>query len=135
MVADALSRRTYLNGLVVETMPFDLYEELDKLNLRLTINTMVVAMEVDSTLSQDIREGQIEDEKLQEIKRNIAEGKSLNLLKIIKVYFSTKGGFVYRMITKLRTSYFEKLIIQHTPFTSEEIKCIRISSFPTGGTG
>jgi hypothetical protein len=49
MVADALSRRTYLNGLIVETMPFDLYEELDKINLRLIINTRVVAVEVDST--------------------------------------------------------------------------------------
>jgi hypothetical protein len=57
VVTDALSRRTYLNGLIVETMPFDLCEELDKLNLRLTVNTGVVAMEVDSTLSQDICKG------------------------------------------------------------------------------
>jgi hypothetical protein len=77
VVADALSHRTYLNGLVVETKPFDLYEELDKLILRLIVNTRVVAMEVDSMLSQDIRKGQTEDKKLQEIKRNIAEGKSL----------------------------------------------------------
>jgi hypothetical protein len=39
MVANALSRRAYLNGLVVETMPFDLCEELNKLNLRFTVNT------------------------------------------------------------------------------------------------
>jgi hypothetical protein len=64
VVADALSRRTYLNGLVVETMLFDLYEELDNPNLRLTVNTRVVAMEVDSMLSQDIHKGHIEDEKL-----------------------------------------------------------------------
>jgi hypothetical protein len=51
MVADALSCTTYLNGLIMETMPFDLCEELDKLNLRLIVNTGVVAMEVDSTLS------------------------------------------------------------------------------------
>jgi hypothetical protein len=76
VVADALRHRTYLNGLIVETMPFDFYEELDKLNLWLTVNTRIVTMEVDSTLSQDIRKGQMEDEKLQEIKRNIAEGKS-----------------------------------------------------------
>jgi hypothetical protein len=30
MVADALSRRTYLNGLIVEIVPFDLCEELAK---------------------------------------------------------------------------------------------------------
>jgi hypothetical protein len=77
MVADALSRRTYLNGLIMKTMPFNLCLEMDKLNLRLTINSGVVAMEVDSTLSQDIRKGQKEDDKLQEIRKNIAEGKSL----------------------------------------------------------
>jgi hypothetical protein len=64
VVVDALSRRTYLNGLIVETMPFDLCTEMDKLNLRLTVNGGVVAMEVNSTLSQDIRKGQKEDKKL-----------------------------------------------------------------------
>jgi hypothetical protein len=56
VIADALSRRTYLNGLIVEKIPFDC-KELDKLNLRLTINIAVVAMEVDSLLPQDIRKG------------------------------------------------------------------------------
>jgi hypothetical protein len=55
VVADALSCRTYLNGLIMETMPFDLCAEMDKLNLRLAINSGVVGMEVDSTLSQDLR--------------------------------------------------------------------------------
>jgi hypothetical protein len=76
VVADASSHRTYLNGLIVEKIPFDLCEEWDKLNLRLTVNTGVIAMEVDSTLPQDIRKGQLEDEKLQGIKNNIAECKS-----------------------------------------------------------
>jgi hypothetical protein len=75
-MVDALSHMTYLNGLIVETMPFDLCEELDKLSLKLTINTRLVAMKVSPTLSQDIRKGQMEDEKFQEIKRNIAERKS-----------------------------------------------------------
>jgi hypothetical protein len=80
LVADALSHRTYLIGLIVETMPFDLCEELDKLNLRLTVNTGLVTMELDSMLSLDIRKGQMEGEKLQEIKRNIAKGKSLGFI-------------------------------------------------------
>jgi hypothetical protein len=54
VVADVLSCRTYLNGLIMETMPLNLCTEMDKLNLRLTINSGAVAMEVDSTLSQDI---------------------------------------------------------------------------------
>jgi hypothetical protein len=58
-------------------MPFDLCAEFDKLNLRLVANTEVVAMEIDSTLLQDIQKGQLTDEKIQEIKWNIKEGKSL----------------------------------------------------------
>jgi hypothetical protein len=54
VVADVLSCRTYLNGLIMETMPLNLCTEMDKLNLRLTINSGAVGMEVDSTLSQDI---------------------------------------------------------------------------------
>jgi hypothetical protein len=76
IVADALSQRSHLNLLIVEQMPFDLCEEFDKLNLRLVANTKVVAMEIDSTLSQDIRKGQLIDEKIQEIKQNIKGGKS-----------------------------------------------------------
>jgi hypothetical protein len=50
VVPDAFSRITNLNEFMVEKIPFDLCEELDKLNLRLTVNTEVVAMEVDLTL-------------------------------------------------------------------------------------
>jgi hypothetical protein len=64
VVADALRCGTYLNGLIVETSPFDLYEELEKLNLRLTVNTGVVTTEVDLMLPQDIRKGHLEDKKL-----------------------------------------------------------------------
>jgi hypothetical protein len=76
VVANALSRRSHLNLLIVEQMPFVLCEEFDKLNLRLVASTKIVAMEIDSTLSQDIRKGQLIDEKIQEIKRNIKGGKS-----------------------------------------------------------
>jgi hypothetical protein len=81
IVADSLSRRSHLNQLIVEQMPFDLCEEFDMLNLRLVANTEVVAMEIDSTLSQDIQKGQLTDEKIQEIKRNIKVGKSPGFIK------------------------------------------------------
>jgi hypothetical protein len=63
VVVDALSRRSHLNLLIVEQLPFNLCEEFDKLNLTLVANTEVVAMLIDSTLSQDIRKGQPTDEK------------------------------------------------------------------------
>jgi hypothetical protein len=39
VVADALSRRSHVSQLVVDSMPFKLCEELDKLNLRIVANT------------------------------------------------------------------------------------------------
>jgi hypothetical protein len=76
LVADALSRRSHVSELVVNSMPFELCEEFDKLNLRIIVNTEAIEMEVGSSLLQEIRRGQQEDEKIQEIQRNIKEEKS-----------------------------------------------------------
>jgi hypothetical protein len=76
VVADALSRRTHVRQLVVDSMPFELCEEYDKLNLRIIMNTEAMEMEVGSSLLQEIQKGQLEDEKIQEIKRNIKKEKS-----------------------------------------------------------
>jgi hypothetical protein len=51
--------------------------EFEKLNLGWVSNAEVVEMEVDSTLEQDIRKGQLEDAKIQEIKEQIKEDKAL----------------------------------------------------------
>jgi hypothetical protein len=76
VVADALSRRSHVSQLVVESMPFELCEEFDKLNLRIVANMEATEMEVGSNLLQEIRKGQVEDEKIQEINGNIKEEKS-----------------------------------------------------------
>jgi hypothetical protein len=66
-----------VNQLVVDNMSFELCKEFDDLNLRIVANTKDMEMEVDSTLLQDIQKDQLEDEKIQEIKRNIKEENSL----------------------------------------------------------
>jgi hypothetical protein len=76
VVADTLSRWSHVSQLVVESMPFELCEEFYKLNLRIIANTEAMEMEVGSSLLQEIHKGQMEDEKIQEIKRNIKEEKS-----------------------------------------------------------
>jgi hypothetical protein len=76
VVADALSRTSHVSQLVVDGMPFELCEEFDKLNLRIIANTKATKMEVGLDLLQEIQKGQAEDEKIQEIKRNIKEEKS-----------------------------------------------------------
>jgi hypothetical protein len=75
VVADALSRRSHVSQLVVDSMPFELCEEFDKLNHRIVVNTEAMEMEVGSSLPEEIQRGQLEDEKIQEIKCNIKEEK------------------------------------------------------------
>jgi hypothetical protein len=65
VVADALCQRSYVSQLVVDSTPFELCVEFDKLNLRIIANTEAMEMEVDSSLLQEIRIGQLEDEKIQ----------------------------------------------------------------------
>jgi hypothetical protein len=76
VVPDALSRRSHLSQLVMDSMPFELCEEFDKLNFRIIANTKAMEMEVGSSLLQEIQRGQLKDEKVQEIKCNIKEENS-----------------------------------------------------------
>jgi hypothetical protein len=57
VVADALSHRSHVSQLVVESMPFELCEEFDKLNLRVVANTEAMEMDVGSNLLHEIRKG------------------------------------------------------------------------------
>jgi hypothetical protein len=50
VVADALSRRSHVNQVVVKSIPSELCDEFDKLGLKIVANTKVIEMEVGSTL-------------------------------------------------------------------------------------
>jgi hypothetical protein len=82
VVADALSHRSHVSLLLVDSMPFDLCEEFNKLNLRIVANTEAMEMDVGSNLLQEIRKGQVEDKKIQEIKRHIKEEVSLGFSEV-----------------------------------------------------
>jgi hypothetical protein len=94
VVDDALSRRSHVSQLVMDSMPFELCEEFDKLNLRIIANTEAMEMEVGSSLLQEIGRGQLEDEKVQEIKHNIKEEKLPGSQRMMKVCCGTREGFV-----------------------------------------
>jgi hypothetical protein len=68
IVADALSRRSYLNMLATRELLSEFCKEFEKLNLGWVSNTEVITIEVDLTLEQDIQKGQLEDAKIQDIK-------------------------------------------------------------------
>jgi hypothetical protein len=74
VVVDALSQRSHANHLVVKRIPSELCDEITMLDIM--ANTELMVMEVGSSLLQEIRRGQVEDEKIQEIKRNIKEERS-----------------------------------------------------------
>jgi hypothetical protein len=78
VVADALSQRSHANHLVVESIPSELCDKFTE--LKIVANTEVMEMEVGSSLLQEIRRGQEENEKIQEIKHNIKEEKSPRFL-------------------------------------------------------
>jgi hypothetical protein len=58
----------------MNSIPSELCDEFAK--MKIVANTEVVEMEVGSSLLLEIRKGQLEDEKIQEIRRNIKEEKS-----------------------------------------------------------
>jgi hypothetical protein len=69
VVANALSRRSHLNILTTRELLPEFCKDFEKHNLGWVSNTEAITMVVDSTLEQDIRKGQLEDAKIQEIKK------------------------------------------------------------------
>jgi hypothetical protein len=75
VVADALSCKKYCNVTFARRMQLELRREIKYLNLGM-VNEAKVTMEVESTLGAEIREGQLEDAKLKEIRQLIRDNKT-----------------------------------------------------------
>jgi hypothetical protein len=60
LVADALSRKGQANMALAFQLPEELMKEIEKLNLWMAVHTEGVTLELESTLEQQIREGQLE---------------------------------------------------------------------------
>jgi hypothetical protein len=75
VVADALSRKKYCNATFARRMQPELQREIEYLNLGMVCEAKVT-MEVELTLEVEIREGQLEDAKLKEIRQLIRDNKT-----------------------------------------------------------
>jgi hypothetical protein len=75
LVADALSRKEHVHAAIVAQLPDELAEDFERLNLGIVAHTEGMTIEVEPTLEQEIRNGQIGDVKIQEIKDLITEGR------------------------------------------------------------
>ena len=76
VVADALSRKSHVNAIRASQMPQELCWKFEKLNLGFVAHTEEITIEVESTLEIEIRKGQLEDDKIKEIKELMEIGKA-----------------------------------------------------------
>jgi hypothetical protein len=75
VVADALSRKSQANMLVACLIPQDLCWEMSQLNLGIAARSETMTLEIESTLEQEIRKGQMNEEMIKEYKKLIELGK------------------------------------------------------------
>jgi hypothetical protein len=75
VVADALRRKSQVNMMVARPMPYELAKEFDRLSLRFLNSTQGVTVELEPTLERDIKDGQKNDEKINEIRLLILDRK------------------------------------------------------------
>jgi hypothetical protein len=73
LVADALSRKEHVHATIVAQLPDELAEDFEKLNLGIVSHTEGITIEVEPTLEQEIRKGQVGDAKIQEIRDLLVE--------------------------------------------------------------
>ena len=73
MVADTLSRKRHCNAMSAKELPPKLCREFETLILSMVNNMQTVVMEVDSTLEEEIRKGQLKDGTIKEIKQLIKD--------------------------------------------------------------
>jgi hypothetical protein len=75
LVADAFSRKEHVHATIVTQLPDELVEDFERLKLGIVAHTEGITIEVEPTLEQEIRKGQIGDAKIQETKDLMAEGR------------------------------------------------------------
>jgi hypothetical protein len=123
-----------VSQLVVDSKPFELCEEFNKLNLTIIVNTEAMEMEVGSSLLQEIRGGQLEDEKVQEIKRNIKEKKSSGFSKDDEGVLWYKGRICVPNVKELKDKILYEAHESAYSIHPEGIRCTMISRPLIGGT-
>src|SRR5215216_3929011 len=76
VVADAFSRKSYVNTLIAGGLPQVLVDDLRELRLEIVPRGFVAAMEIQSTLLGRIQEAQKMDKEIAEIKERMSNGKA-----------------------------------------------------------
>jgi hypothetical protein len=75
LVVDALSHKRHYKVTLARRMRLELCGEIGKLNHGM-VNDVSVTLEIESTLEEETRKGQLQDEKLKETRQLIKENKT-----------------------------------------------------------
>jgi hypothetical protein len=76
-------------------MSYELAKEFDRLSLGFLNNTQGVTIELEPTLEQDIRKGQKDDEKINEIRQLIMTEKARISVKMQKEWYGSRTDCVF----------------------------------------
>jgi hypothetical protein len=99
LVVDALSRKEHVHAVIVAQLLDELVEDFRRLNLGIVAHTKGIAIEVEPTLEQEIRKGQISDAKIQEIKDLMVEGRVPDFRRMRKAQYGSRTGYVFLRLT------------------------------------
>jgi hypothetical protein len=94
-------------------MPYELAKEFDKLSLGFLNNTQGVTIELEPTLEKDIKKGQKDDEKINEIRQLITDGKGPDFREDVEGVVWFKNRLCVPNITLIR-----ELILKETHETA-----------------
>jgi hypothetical protein len=108
LVADSLSQKEHVHAAIVAQLPDELAEDFETLNLGIVAHTEGITIEVEPTLEQEIRKGQIGDVKIQEIKDMITEGRGLDFIEDEECTIWFKNRICVPQIDSLRETILKE---------------------------
>jgi hypothetical protein len=125
VVADALSRKSQVDMLAAHPMSYELAKEFDRPSLGFLNNTQGVTVKLEPTLEQDIRKGQKDDEKINEIQQLIIDGKGPDFVKMQKEWYGSRIGCAFPTSNRSGSWFLRKLMRQHILYTLVARRCTK----------
>ena len=97
-MADALSRKSYCNNLMVMESQPPLHEEFQKLNLQLVPDGYLANLIATPTLEDKIRTAQRRDNGVLNIKANMGKESTRASLWMTRAHYSLKGALLFPIL-------------------------------------
>jgi hypothetical protein len=125
IAVDALSQKSQVNMMATHLMPYELAKEFDRLSLGFLNNTQGVIVELEPTLEQDIKKGQKDDEKINEIRQLILDGKGKDFGEDAEGVVWFKDRLCIPNIKSIRELILKELMRQRIPCTLVVRRCTK----------